>query len=155
MASLPWRTRAAPRVNAPWTSLSRGAQVSPPDQISDEGALHAYVAQAVEVQIDESGKNYRGSQAQPPAIFGDSRYKTGAVNGVASARQWAAKVLSPEGSDEYWNELHIKLQNNTVEVKLNGKPVCNATLPAAKVHSGLFGLRFQTGKVQFKNIRIR
>ncbi|MEY4546495.1 MAG: hypothetical protein RL685_2690 [Pseudomonadota bacterium] len=120
---------------------------------SDESALQSYFAQAVEVQIDESGKNYRGAGAQPPAIFGDSRFKTGAAYGLAPARQWAAKALSPEGTDSYWNEFHITLVADRLEVRLNNKLVCKTVLPASKVHPGFFGLQFHTGKVQFRNIR--
>ena len=63
-------------------------------RFNDEAVLSAYFAQAVEVQIDESGKNYRASLASPRAVFGDS-------------------------------------------------------------HPGFFGLQFHTGKVQFRNIRIK
>ena len=117
--------------------------------------LDNYFAQAVEVQIDESAKSFRGSQAQPRAIFGDSRFKTGAVYGIAPARQWAAKALSPEGTDSYWNEFRIKVAGSQVEVRLNGKLVCQTVLPPSKVHPGFFGLQFHTGKVQFRNIRIK
>ena len=124
-------------------------------RFDDEATVASYFERAVEVQLDESGKNYRGSQSQPRAIYGDSRHKTGAIYGVAPARQWAAKTLAPEQSNGYWNELHVKLQANRAEVRLNGKLVCQTELPASKLNPGFFGLQFHTGQVQFKHIRIK
>lgn len=124
----------------------------------NEAALKAYFAQAIEIQIDESGKNFRGSDApqnEPLAIFGDSRFKTGAVYGVAPASQWAAKMLSPDNSNAYWNEYRIIVAGNRVTVRLNDKLVCDTSVPASLVHPGFFGLQFHSGRVQFRNLKIK
>lgn len=124
---------------------------------SNESAVKSYFSQAIEIQIDETGKNYRGLDVSPneaTAIFGDSRYKTGAVYGLASASQWAAKFLAPFNSDSYWNEFRIRVLGDQVNVQLNGKLVCDTVVPPELVHPGYFGLQFHTGKVQFRNLRI-
>jgi len=113
-----------------------------------------FYAQVLEVQIDDSGKNFAANRV-PQAIFGDSRYKTGAIYGVAPARQWAAKVLAPEGSSSYWNVLHVRANFAEIRIVLNDKLVCEAQLPPGARMSGRLGLQFHTGKVQFRNVFLK
>jgi len=94
----------------------------------------------------------------PQAIFGNPRYKTGAIYGIAPATQWAGTVPAPDGAqtaERYWNVYQIKAQGNRVSVRLNGKPVCTGQLPVAKRASGFIGLQFHTGRVQFRNLKVK
>ena len=123
---------------------------------SNPAEFDAFYDQTIEVQIDETGKNF--SSATGRSIFGDSRFKTGAIYGVAAAKQWAAQVAAPDGNglgDRYWNTYEISARGNNVVVVLNGKPVCKASMPPSKRASGFFGLQFHTGRVQFRNLRLR
>jgi choline dehydrogenase-like flavoprotein len=123
----------------------------------NQGEFDSFYDQAVEVQIDDLGKDFVRGRT-PPAIFGDSRHKTGAIYGVAPATQWAATVLAPDGpatSERYWNTYQIKAKGNSISVSLNGKSVCDALLPLSKRLSGFIGLQFHTGRVQFRNLQLR
>jgi choline dehydrogenase-like flavoprotein len=123
----------------------------------NQNEFDAFYDQAVEVQIDDLGKNFvRGRN--PASIFGDSRHKTGAIYGVAPATQWAGTVLAPDGPatvERYWNAYQIKAKGTSITVRLNGKIVCDAVLPSSKRLDGFMGLQFHTGRVQFRNLRIR
>jgi hypothetical protein len=110
-----------------------------------------------EIQIDELGKDFNAARS-PQAIFGNSRFKTGAVYGVAPATQWASTVLAPDGSataEEYWNTYRIRAVGNTVQVDLNRKRVCDAVVPASKRLSGFLAFQFHTGRVQFRNLFLK
>lgn len=115
-----------------------------------------FYAQTTEIQIDESGKNF-DARRNPMAIFGDSKFKTGAIYAVAPATQWAAKVAAPDGvpDEQYWNTFHIKAARSRVTVTLNGRTVCDADLPPSKQTTGFLGMQFHTGRVQFRNLRLR
>lgn len=122
---------------------------------ADPAAFDRFYEETVEVQIDESGKNFRRNR-NPQAIFGDSRYKTGAVYGVAPATRWAAQALAPDGvADRYWNTYRIQAAGSRIAVKLNGKLVCEAVLPPGKRASGFLGFQFHTGRVQFRNLLLK
>jgi len=115
-----------------------------------------FYSSAIEIQIDDLGKNYQ-EERPIKAIFGDSMYKTGAVYAVKAASQWASKILAPEGnstSDRYWNTYHIKVLGSDVLVHLNGKNVCQANI-AGKNTKGFLGFQFHTGKVQFRNFKLK
>jgi len=124
----------------------------------DQAQFDAFYDAAVEIQIDDLGKNFVRNR-NPASIFGDSLYKTGAVYGVAPATQWAGAVLAPDGdstAERYWNTYQISLVGNQVTVKLNGKiTVDGATLPPGKNAAGFIGLQFHTGRVQFRNLQVR
>lgn len=123
---------------------------------SNPAAFDQFYNSVTEVQIDETGKNFE-VQRFPQAIFGDSRFKTGAVYGVAPAIQWAAKMLAPDdpNADRYWNFFHIVADGNQVGVSLNGRLVCQTALPAHKQRSGFIGFQFHTGRVQFRNLKLK
>jgi choline dehydrogenase-like flavoprotein len=125
---------------------------------SNQTAFDNFYDRVTEIQIDETGKNFVRSRF-PQAIFGDSLFKTGAIYGLAPATQWAAKALAPDGNDtanRYWNTFHVTAQDNKVTVRLNGKQVSEGIIPTPlKPLSGFIGLQFHTGRVQFRNLRIK
>ncbi|MCC5605506.1 DUF1080 domain-containing protein [Nostoc sp. CHAB 5834] len=125
---------------------------------SNQTAFDNFYDQVTEIQIDETGKNFVRSRI-PQAIFGDSLFKTGAIYGLAPATQWAAKALAPDGDDtanRYWNTFHITANSDKVTVRLNGKQVSEGIIPTPlKRLSGFIGLQFHTGRVQFRNLRIK
>lgn len=93
----------------------------------------------------------------PLALFGDSKYKTGAIYSIAPATQWAAKVLAPDDPnvDRYWNLFHLIANGSELIVHLNGKKISQGTLPSQKLSSGLIGLQFHTGRIQFRNLKLK
>jgi choline dehydrogenase-like flavoprotein len=110
---------------------------------------------STEIQIDETGKQFFKDTGR--SIFGNSRFKTGAIYEVAPAKQWAANVASPDAPDldnRYWNAYEISTRGKNIRVVLNGKLVCEADVPTGKRLSGFLGLQFHTGRVQFRNLRI-
>jgi len=123
---------------------------------NDQAQFDAFYAAATEIQIDETGKRY--SRATGRSVFGDSRYKTGAIYEVAPAIRWAANVASPDGpnlGDRYWNIYEISARGRNIRVVLNGKLVCQADIPTSKNLKGFLGLQFHTGRLQFRNLRLR
>ncbi|WP_291992896.1 family 16 glycoside hydrolase [Candidatus Accumulibacter sp. ACC003] len=123
---------------------------------ADQAQFNAFYEASTEVQIDETGKQYFADTGR--SIFGNSRYKTGALYGTAPAQQWAANVASPDAPDlgnRYWNTFEISARGPRIRVVLNGKLVCEADLPAGKRASGFLGLQFHSGRVQFRNLRIK
>jgi choline dehydrogenase-like flavoprotein len=124
--------------------------------LGNPAEFNDFYDQTTEIQIDETGKNFSSSTGR--SIFGDSRFKTGAIYGIVAAKQWAANVGSPDGAglgDRYWNTYEISASGTDVSVTLNGKPVCKADMPPEKRSSGFIGLQFHTGRVQFRNLRLR
>jgi len=125
--------------------------------LGDQQQFKKFYDSVIEIQIDDLGKNYDEGR-EVKAIFGDSKYKTGAVYGVKAARQWAGKVLAPDGGDmnaeRYWNQYYIIVKGNQVVVNLNGKEVCDADV-TGKSMKGFIGFQFHTGKVQFRNLKIK
>ena len=120
-----------------------------------------YYRKVIEIQIDDLGKNFSRNRTdgRPKAIFGDSLYKTGAIYGIAPARQWASKVLAPDGNataERYWNVYQITARGKEVSVRLNGKLVSSTlALPEATLPEGYIGFQFHTGRVQFRNLKIK
>lgn len=124
---------------------------------NDRSQFDAFYNASVEIQIDDLGKNFNPNRT-PQSIFGDSRYKTGAIYGIASATQWAGTVLAPDGAEtaeRYWNAYQIAAENDVITVRLNGKHVCQANLPSEKRSRGFLGFQFHTGRVQFRNLKIK
>lgn len=121
---------------------------------NDGAQFDAFYDAVTEVQIDETGKRYEKSSGQ--SVFGDSRYKTGAIYGVAPATQWAAQVAAPDGAadERYWNTYEISARGQNVQVVLNGKLVCETGVPPSKNHRGFLALQFHTGRVRFRNLRV-
>jgi choline dehydrogenase-like flavoprotein len=111
---------------------------------------------STEIQIDETGKQFFKETGR--SVFGNSKFKTGAIYEVAPAKQWAANVASPDAPDlgnRYWNTFEISVRDKNIRVILNGKLVCQADLPSTKQTSGFLGLQFHTGRVQFRNLRLK
>ena len=117
---------------------------------------------SIEVQIDEQGYDPGHD------VYGSSLHKTGAVYEVFPARSWGAKVVQPRSSElpAYWNSYEIKLQDDNIEVRMNGALVSSGTFsgllsmdaPASgktKRSEGFIGLQYHTEVVQYRNIRIR
>ncbi|MEM8723759.1 MAG: family 16 glycoside hydrolase [Cyanobacteria bacterium P01_G01_bin.39] len=125
-----------------------------------ESEFDNFYNKTIEIQIDETGKDFSRNAQQlgrPPAIFGNSKYKTGSIYGVSPATQWAAKVVAPEGdtTNRYWNLYHIIAKGRKVIVSLNGKKVSESTLPPEKLNEGFIGFQFHTGKVWFRNLWLK
>ncbi len=146
-----------------WRAFSHEAnsgiflRIPQPDSLDE-----AFYNSSIEVQIDEQG--YDPVQA----IYGSPLHKTGAVYGVFPARAWSAKVVQPRstGIPGYWNSCEIKLQGNTIEVRMNDRLVSSGTFPNVlsmnapasgntKRSEGFIGLQSHTEVVQFRNIRIK
>ncbi|MFB2898419.1 family 16 glycoside hydrolase [Aerosakkonemataceae cyanobacterium BLCC-F50] len=117
---------------------------------------------STEIQIDDRGYDFGNN------IYGSPLHKTGSVYEVFPAQKWAAKVISHRNSGKsgYWNSYEIKVQNNQIEVKLNGHLVSAGTFPELlefaapsdgkkKRSEGFIGLQCHTEVVQFRNIRIK
>lgn len=127
---------------------------------SDQAQFAAFYDASTEIQIDDLGKNFkRDDPGRPLAIFGDSRYKTGAIYGVAPAKEWAGKVPAPDFDEttreRYWNYYLIKAEGGRVAVNLNGRLVSEAVLPPSKRQSGYIGFQWHTGRVGFRNLRVK
>jgi hypothetical protein len=122
--------------------------------VGNDGLYQVY-RDSIEIQIDETGKDFDATR-EPPAIFGSSWHKTGAVYGLAPATRWASKAVSPRFAEGYWNVFEITLSDDRISVLLNGEPVVReARLPAHLLGAGFIGLQCHTDVVQFRNIRIR
>jgi len=108
------------------------------------------------VQIDETGKQFFKNTGR--SVFGNSRFKTGALYDIAPATQWAANVASPDGpnlGNRYWNTYEISARGKRIRIVLNGKLVCDTDVPPNKRLNGFLGLQFHTGRVQFRNLRLK
>jgi choline dehydrogenase-like flavoprotein len=120
----------------------------PPADISSGN--EPFYKEAVEVQIDDTGYNSKARR------FGDARFRTGAIYDIAPARQAASKIPSEDGMPGFWNDFEISVQGAAITVQLNGKLVSEtAALPQGKRGSGVVGLQLHTGRVHFRNIRIK
>jgi len=123
---------------------------------SDPSQFKSFYDSVKEVQIDETGKQFYDDTGG--SIFGNSTFTPGALYGVAPATQWAANVASPDGPDlgnRYWNTFGITARGAHIQVSLNGRLVCEANVPSAKRLRGFLGLQFHTGRVQFRNLRLK
>jgi Domain of Unknown Function (DUF1080)/GMC oxidoreductase len=141
-----------------WKAFDSGANsgvfLRMPD-VGEKGDLFDVYRRSIEIQIDETGKDFVADR-DPQAVYGSSLHKTGSVYGLAPAVTWAAKTLSPKGSEGYWNAFEIAVNENRISVSLNGEPVVSeAHLPADLVGAGFIGLQCHSDVVQFRNIRIR
>ena len=124
---------------------------------NNQAEFDAFYESSIEVQIDDLGKNFKRDRS-PQSIFGDSKYKTGAIYGVSASRQWASTVLAPDGhltAERYWNLYQISVKKDEITVRLNGKLVSKATLGAPKRSKGFIGFQFHTGRVQFRRLHIK
>lgn len=119
-----------------------------------DGNLGRVYANSIEIQIDETGKDFDATR-EPRVVYGSSLHKTGAVYGIAPATRWASKAVSPRFAEGYWNAFEIAVNEDCINVWLNGEPVVRqAHLPAHLVNAGAIGLQCHTDVVQFRNIRI-
>lgn len=146
--------------NGAGVTANSGIMLRMPDpsevNFADPNQLEDFYARTTEIQIDETGKNFN-SDRNPQAIFGDSRFKTGAIYGLAPATRWAAKVAAPDGAPDaqYWNTFHITAIGARILVNLNGRDVSMTDVTSPKRTNGHIGLQFHTGRVQFRNLQIR
>jgi len=108
---------------------------------------------AIEIQIDDSGKD----STTEPSVYGQAKYKTGAIYEIAPANCMPGKVASPEDSPGAWNEFRITVSGKdaSVTVELNKILVSEAKNISGKNPTGLIGLQAHTGKVHFRHIRVR
>ncbi|WP_159718575.1 family 16 glycoside hydrolase [Geminicoccus flavidas] len=104
---------------------------------------------AIEIQIDDTGYDAASRRLQSP------RHRTGAVYSHVPARVWTQKMPSREGMAGHWNEYRITARGTRVAVQLNGQLISEGDVPAALSRSGMIGLQYHTGKVQFRAVRIR
>jgi Domain of Unknown Function (DUF1080)/GMC oxidoreductase len=111
-------------------------------------------SRSVEIQIDETGKNFIPSRIGE-TVYGSPFHKTGAVYGIAPATKLASKAISPRGADGYWNSFEIEVHEKIITVKLNDQLVCEAELPDFLTAEGFIALQCHTDIVQFRNIRIK
>lgn len=114
-----------------------------------DAEINAAYKQCYEVQIDETGFNFPESQKGNPLPYGSAFHKTGAIYELAPARKWASKRLG------LWNTYEIEAKGNSISVKLNGELVSEYSGPEARSLKGHIGLQYHTGRVQFRNIRIK
>jgi hypothetical protein len=119
------------------------------DNPSDAELQDVYQNKSYEVQIDEKGFNFPASQEGNPLPYGSSLHKTGAIYELAPARKWASKRLG------LWNTYEIEAIGNSIRVKLNGELVSEYSDPNPRSLKGHIGLQYHTGRVQFRNIRIK
>lgn len=116
---------------------------------------NSFYEACTEIQIDETGKNYRDDR-NPQSIFGGFREKTGAIYTLAPAAQGMSKVIRPRfTADGPWNVYEITVQGDSIVVVLNGEKVSNTTIAAPKQREGYIALQCHTEIVQFRNIRIK
>lgn len=76
----------------------------------------------------------------------DNPFPTGSL----VKRQLAAAV--PDSSD--WQSMEITTQGPQIKVKLGGRQILDYTDPKP-VHRGRIGLQFRTGKIEFRNVKLR
>jgi len=139
----------------------------PDPSMYDPGNPDPFYDQLVEIQIDDSGKNFlRGKDS----FFGSSECKTGAIYKQSGAKRWANKINAHNKNlfaipnndnmivpdENFWNTFHITVSNKSATVILNGKLVAEMIeLPDNLVKPGFIGLQVHTGNVQYRNIFIR
>src|SRR2546426_3946957 len=113
----------------------------------------AYVAVnfGFEVQIDETG-----------APDGADIHKTGAIYRADGRNDNELLTLKPTRPVGEWNEYEIRVQGQTYTVFLNGEQVClfnnpypDRGLPSTPSVPTFIGLQTHSGRVAFRNIRIK
>ena len=117
----------------------------PPPEIDAAG----FYDLCAEVQIDDTGYDNLRHR------FGSPLHRTGAIYGRHPARCAVQKLPSSDGSNGYWNEFRIIVQGARLTVRLNGLLTSEGDLPPEWVRPGFIGLQYHTGKVQFRQLRIR
>ena len=109
-----------------------------------------------EVQIDDRGYNPDTNQ------FGDPLHQTGAIYGFAASSKLASKPLGQ------WNQYEIRVDQQHYAVSLNGIKVTDFAftagsdaqhpdrgLPGTATAPRFIGLQAHTGRVLFRNVRIK
>jgi choline dehydrogenase-like flavoprotein len=109
-----------------------------------------------EIQIDDTGFNPDTNQ------FHDPLHQTGAIYGFSASSQLASRALGQ------WNTYEIRVDQQNYTVILNGTLVAQFTflvgsdaqhpdrgLPSAASVPRFIGLQAHTGRVMFRNIRIK
>lgn len=139
---------------------SRDPRLPVPDR-NNPSISHPYNNQAwvavdtgFEIQIDE--------QARPAGL---DQHRTGAVYGISigtgiGQQQYQRGPALQPGA---WNDYEIEVAGDTYKVRLNGQQVTAFTnndafrgkSPAQDARSGYVGLQVHTGRVSFRNIRIK
>jgi hypothetical protein len=117
----------------------------PPPELDASG----FYDLCAEVQIDDTG--YDNTRHR----FGSPAHRTGASYGRHPARCAVQKLPSSDGSDGYWNEFRIIVEGARLAVRLNGLLASEGDLPPEFVHAGFIALQYHTGKVQFRQLRVR
>jgi hypothetical protein len=120
----------------------------------DNNDFDTLYARSLEIQIDETGKNFEAGRIGQTS-YGSSLHKTGAVYGQIPATRIASKMISSRGSEGFWNAFHIRLENEQVEVRLNGEIVSKGIVPDNFLDEGYIAIQCHTDIVQFRNIRIQ
>ncbi len=116
----------------------------PGEALDDAG----FYDRAIEIQIDDTGYDAARRRFRSPL------HRTGAVYKHAPARCHAQKTPSRDGEPGAWNEYRIAARGRLVRVELNGRLSSEGEVPAGLMGSGLIGLQYHTGKVQFRAIRV-
>ena len=109
-----------------------------------------------EVQIDDRGFN------PDTGLFNDPLHQTGALYTFAPSSPLASRPLGQ------WNSYEIRVNQQNYEVLLNGVPVSNFSftvgsdpahpdrgLPGTASAPRFIGLQSHTGRVMFRNVRIK
>jgi choline dehydrogenase-like flavoprotein len=117
----------------------------PPLELDGAG----FYDRCAEVQIDDTGYDNKRHR------FGSPLHRTGAIYGRFPGRCAVQKLPSSDGTEGYWNEFRIIVQGRRLVVWLNGLLASEGDLPPEFVHPGFIGLQYHTGKVQFRQVRVR
>ena len=122
-----------------------------PDSKGYNNTAYVGVRFGFEVQIDEFG-----------APDGAGIHKTGAIYREDGRTDNEILTLKPARPVGQWNEYEIRVQGQTYTIFLNGDKVCvfNNTyvgrgLPSTKDVPAFIGLQTHTGRVAFRNLRIK
>ena len=117
-----------------------------PPAVLDDATFYR---RAIEIQIDDTG--YDADRRR----FRSARRRTGAVYGHAPALVRAQKAPSRDGTPGAWNDCRIVAQGRRIRVELNGRLASEGEVPAALAVPGVLALQYHSGKVQFRQIRVR
>ncbi len=108
-----------------------------------------FYGRTIEVQIDDTGYDPANGRFRSPL------HRTGAVYGHLPARVWAQKIPSRDGTPGLWNDLRATARGRSLTVLLNGRRVSEGEVPMALTTPGFLGLQHHSGKVQYRQIRVR
>lgn len=122
-----------------------------PDSKGYNNTAYVGVDFGFEVQIDEFG-----------APDGAPIHKTGAVYRADGRTDNETLTLKPARPVGQWNEYEIRVKKQTYTIFLNGEQVCvfqnpypSRGLPSTQGAPSFIGLQTHTGRVAFRNIRIK